>query len=229
MAESLKHARPRVSRHSREPPTAPPTHTPLTTPPPTATLTHTPPPTHTPPEPTATLTPDAARVSQLSVLKDVLFLLIKIAVIALAFLLLFTFMFGVFRNPDAAMAPAVKDGDMVIFYRLDKEYAAQDALVLEFEGQKQVRRVVAAAGDVVDITAEGLLVNGALQREPSVNSLTQRYEEGVDFPLTVKEGQVFVLGDSRANAAAADSRIYGAVNVKDTLGKVITILRRRGI
>jgi signal peptidase I len=160
-------------------------------------------------------------------LKDVLLLLAKIAVISLVFLLIFTFMFGVFRNPDAAMVPAVKDGDMVIFYRLDKEYVAQDTVVLELEGQKQVRRVVATAGDVVDITEEGLLINGALQQEPGINSPTQRYADGVEFPLTVKEGQVFVLGDGRANAT--DSRIYGAVDVEDTLGKVMTVLRRRNI
>jgi signal peptidase I len=160
-------------------------------------------------------------------LKDVLLLLAKIAVISLVFLLIFTFMFGIFRNPDAAMVPAVKDGDMVIFYRLDKEYVAQDTVVLEYEGQKQVRRVVATAGDVVDITEEGLLINGALQQEPGVSSPTQRYADGVEFPLTVKEGQVFVLGDGRANAT--DSRIYGAVDVEDTLGKVMTVLRRRNI
>ena len=56
---------------------------------------------------------------------------------------------------------------------------------------------------------------------------TQRYAVGATFPLTVGEGQVFVLGDARENAT--DSRVYGAVEVKDTLGKVITILRRRDI
>ncbi|MDR1000120.1 MAG: signal peptidase I [Clostridiales bacterium] len=162
-------------------------------------------------------------------MKEILFLLAKIMLIGIMFLLIFTFMFGVFRNTDAAMIPAVKDGDMVIFYRLDKDYVAQDTLVLEFEGQKQARRVVATAGDVVDITDESLLINGALQQEPGVSSPTQRYVSGVEFPLTVMEGQVFVLCDSRANAAAADSRVYGAVDIKDTLGKVITILRWRNI
>jgi signal peptidase I len=158
---------------------------------------------------------------------EILFLLAKIAGIILAFLLVFTFLFGLCRNLDASMGPSVKDGDLVMFYRLDKNYIARDTLVLEFKGQKQVRRVVATAGDTVDITEEGLLVNGALQQEPEIYSPTQRYESGAEFPLTVKEGEVFVLGDCRLNAT--DSRIYGAVKVKDTLGKVMTVLRRRNI
>ena len=162
-----------------------------------------------------------------TLLKDVLSLLLKIAVILAVVLLVFTFMFGLHRGADASMAPAVKDGDLVLFYRLDKTYAAGAVLLLTFEGQKQVRRVVATAGDTVDITEDGLFINGALQQEPAIYQQTQRYATGATFPLAVGEGQVFVLGDARENAT--DSRVYGAVDVKDTLGKVITILRRRDI
>ena len=162
-----------------------------------------------------------------SVLKDILFLLLKIAGILLAFALIFTFIFGIFRYQEPGMAPALKDGDLVIYYRLDKQYLLQDTVVLEFEGEKQVRRVIATAGDTVDITEDGLLVNGALQQEPDIYFPTNAYEEGVRFPITLSEGQIFVLGDSREHAT--DSRIYGAVEVKDTLGKVMTLLRRRNI
>ena len=166
-------------------------------------------------------------LSEPSLLMEILFLLGKIAAVLIVMLLGFTFMFGLCRNMDASMTPAVKDGDLVIFYRLDKNYVADDTLMLEFKGQKQVRRVIATAGDIVDITEDGLFINGALQQETKIYVPTQRYEGGAEFPLTVREGQVFVLGDSRVNAT--DSRIYGAVNIKDTLGKVITILRRRNI
>ena len=162
-----------------------------------------------------------------SLLKDVLYLLLKIAAIITVVLLVFTFMFGLHRGADASMAPAVKDGDLVLFYRLDKTYAAGDVLLLTSQEQKQVRRVVATAGDTVDITEDGLLIKGALQQEPEIYQTTQRYADGVTFPLTVGEGQVFVLGDARENAT--DSRVYGAVDIKDTLGKVIAVLRRRNL
>jgi len=47
------------------------------------------------------------------------------------------------------------------------------------------------------------------------------------MPLTLGAGQVFVLGDARQNAT--DSRVYGAVNTKDTLGKVITVIKWRDL
>lgn len=162
-----------------------------------------------------------------SLLKEVLFLLLKITVIIAVFLLVFTFLFGLCRYTDMSMAPSINDGDLVMYYRLDKTYAAGDTLLLTFEGQTQIRRVVATAGDTVDITEEGLLVNGALQQEQSIYQQTQRWADGVTFPLIVGEGQIFVLGDARESAT--DSRVYGAVEIKDTLGKVITVLRRRNI
>lgn len=165
--------------------------------------------------------------SEPSTLKEIVSLLVKIVIIAIIFLLIFTFIFGFFRNTDISMNPSIRDGDLVIYYRLDKFYAAQDTIVLEYEGEKQVRRIIATAGDTVDITEEGLLVNGALQQEPDIYFDTQRYDNGVKFPMTLTENQIFVLGDRRVDAT--DSRVYGAVNIDDTLGKVMTILRRRNI
>ena len=162
-----------------------------------------------------------------SIWKDLLFLLAKIGVIALVFVLLFTFLFGIMRYPEPSMAPAIKDGDLVIFYRGDHDFQPRDAVVLVVDGQKQVRRVVALEGDLVDITEDGLVINGALQQELGIYQKTERFTEGVDFPLTVPLGQVFVLGDDRANAT--DSRIYGCVKISDVLGSVMTVIRRRDI
>lgn len=162
-----------------------------------------------------------------SILLDILILVGKILAIVLVFLALFTWLFGLFRNSDPFMAPAIKDGDLVFFYRLDKDYSAQDILVLEVEGRKQVRRVVATAGDQVDVTEEGLIINGAIQQEPAIFYPTYRYEQGIAFPVTLSEGEVFVLGDYRTNAE--DSRLYGVVHSEKTLGKVMSIFRRRGI
>ena len=147
--------------------------------------------------------------------KDLVFLLLKAAVIVMAFVLLFTFLFGLMRYQDPSMDPAIKDGDLIIFYRYKKVgYLPQDVIVLEHNGKKQVRRVVALAGDVVDITENGLSINGSIQQETGIFQNTERYVEGVDFPLTVPAGHVFVLGDSRAGAT--DSRIYGSVEIEDT-------------
>lgn len=160
--------------------------------------------------------------------QDLLFLLLKVMTIALLFILVFTFLFGISRNTDASMDPSIKDGDLVIFDRLDKTYVKSDVLVLKFQGQVEARRVLAVAGDEVDISPDGgLIINGSLQQEKEIREKTFRYDTGVEFPLKIPEGEVFVLGDAREHST--DSRVYGSVKISNTLGKVMTIIRRRGI
>ncbi len=125
------------------------------------------------------------------------------------------------------MHPAIKDGDLVVYYRLDKMFYAGDVAVVQYKGRTSTGRVIAVEGDTVDITKEGVLVNGALLLSEDVYYDTTQFENGVDFPLTVENGQVFLLGDNRP--AATDSRIYGCVNVSDVKGKVIAVIRTRGI
>jgi len=162
-----------------------------------------------------------------SLLKEFGALIFKIAVIAGIAAILINFVYGLHYNVEPGMNPSVKDGDLVMYYRWNKDYNADDLIVVTFLGKKQVRRVVATAGDTVDITESGLMVNGALQHEPSICQETQRYAEGIEFPVTLGESQVFVLGDARENTT--DSRIYGPVNISATHGKVITIFRRRNL
>ena len=167
------------------------------------------------------------RTGRTSLGADMGYLILKILAIAGILVLTFTFALGIFRNPDISMAPAVKDGDLVFFNRLDKSCVSSDVVVVKKQGEKQVRRVVAIAGDTVDITEDGLMVNDAYVQEPGIYEQTGRYAEGIEFPVTLEEGEIFVLGDKRENST--DSRIYGPVKTEDILGKVITLIRRRGI
>jgi len=177
-------------------------------------------------------TPEAQEIPQQqtrsrapSVWKELAALAIKIMVIALVSVLIFTFLYGFHQNTDPDMRPMVQTGDLVLFYRLNRDYSIGDLLLLDFQGERQVRRVVARAGDTVDFADGELIINGSVQQESSIFQQTWRYETGVSFPLTVGDGQVFVLGDAREGAT--DSRLYGPVNKDDTLGTVITVIRRR--
>lgn len=123
------------------------------------------------------------------------------------------------------MSPAVKPGDLVIYYRLESKVVPKDLVIFEHEKNKQIHRVVAVEGDTVDITEEGLVINGALQQEAHIHTKTEPYREGIKFPITVGEGEVFLLSDNREGGV--DSRIYGTVPIKALSGEVITIIRRR--
>ena len=89
-----------------------------------------------------------------SLLGDVGYLLMKIILLALMVLIMFVFFFGIYRSGDDSMNPAVKDGDIVITWRLRKDYRFGDVIVLDHNGEKEIRRVVAVEGDTVDMTED---------------------------------------------------------------------------
>jgi len=158
--------------------------------------------------------------------RDILTLLLKIGVVVGIVVGLLTIIFGVEPYDYPSMEPAVQAGDLLMYSRFDKNYVAQDLIALSFQGQIQVRRVVAIAGNTVDIMDGHLIIDGAVQQEARIYTETHRFQSEIDFPLTVPEGHVFVLGDNRESST--DSRIYGPVRVDDTLGKITAQFRRRG-
>ena len=124
------------------------------------------------------------------------------------------------------MFPAVKDGDLLIGYRLQKTYLKDDVVVYEADGKLRTGRILGRESDVITMDDSGtLLVNGTVQ---SGEILFPTYaKEGIEYPYRIPEGQVFILGDYRTQAE--DSRDFGCISLEDVKAKVITILRRREI
>ena len=162
------------------------------------------------------------------------FMLLRLAVFLLVLWVLFFVIIGVMRMPSADMYPRIDSGDMVLYYRLDKDVRAQDVIVVEKEvptlsgKQLMILRVVAVAGDTVEISeGDRLIVNGNTMIETNIFYGTPRFESQVDFPLTLQEGECFVLADSRQ--IGTDSRFFGPVQKDEILGTVITIVRRNNL
>ena len=166
------------------------------------------------------------RRNRLAVREGYISLLGRVVFIAAAAWLLFSQVFLLMQARGTDMFPAVKDGDLLIGYRLQKDYEQENVVVYKRDGKSYVGRVVAKSGDYVDITEEGsLIVNGSVK---SGEILYPTYErEGVNYPYVVPESMVFILADYRTQAQ--DSRDFGAVELKDVQAKVITILRRRSL
>lgn len=159
------------------------------------------------------------------ILNSILYLFIKITVSILIVYLLFTQIFGIYRCMDNSMSPAFNEGDIILFYRLQKEYRTGDSIIVKKNGETQLRRIIAVEKSSVDITKDGLKINGYLQQEKGIYYKTAPYKEGISFPITLKQNQYFVLGDSRLNVK--DSRIYGAVNTEEIQGIVTGFFRRQ--
>ena len=107
-----------------------------------------------------------------------------------------------------------REGDIIVFSRHD--FA---------DGAALVKRVIALAGDVVDIdTTSGLVyVNGIPLQEPYTSGPVH-VTGTIQYPFTVPEGHVFAIGDNRN--ASTDSRHIeiGAVDEREIIGQVMAVI-----
>lgn len=153
-------------------------------------------------------------------------LLFRILFLALIGWVLFSQVFLITQTTGNGMFPAIKDGDLMIGFRLQREYAKDDVVIYTVNGETHVGRIAARQTDVVTLDESGaLLVNGTQQGGEIMYPTYAK--EGLTYPYEVPEGHVFVLGDYRTQTE--DSRDFGPIPMKDVEGKVITILRRRGL
>lgn len=85
-------------------------------------------------------------------------------------------------------------------------------------GEDYVKRVIAVAGDTVNIQDGKVYVNGEEVRYDGEIGTTEKKASKITYPLRVGDKEVFVLGDNRE--VSRDSREIGTVKVSDIEGKI---------
>lgn len=155
--------------------------------------------------------------------------LIRLVILLVFLWLLFGVFFGITPMRGDDMFPRISSGDVLLYYRLERNFSSGDVLVFKKDGKIRTGRVVAHGEDTVEITGEGeLKVNGSIVVENNVFYKTYPYgKKRVKYPLSLKKDEVFILCDYREGGK--DSRYFGAVTKKEIKGKVITILRRSNL
>jgi signal peptidase I len=112
-----------------------------------------------------------------------------------------------------------RDGERIIYPFHPPERG--DIIVFEppvSSEKPYIKRVIGVAGDTVEIKADGYVyINGERLEEPYIQGPITECNARVCEPVTVKEGEIYVLGDNRRNSS--DSRIFGPVDIDDIIGK----------
>lgn len=92
---------------------------------------------------------------------------------------------------------------------------------IENERTPIIKRVVAIAGDTVEIKNGRVYINGEEINEPYINgTYTQAIVEEYKN-VVVPEGYIYVLGDNRLPNESLDSRIFGPVSIKKVEGRAV--------
>ncbi len=142
---------------------------------------------------------------------------------AVVIMLLFTFVARNVRVDGHSMDPTLSNGQRMFISSLPYTPHYGDIVVIDqytSHGQPLVKRVIGMGGDTIDIDFESGIVyrNGEALEEPYTAEPTYLWE-GVDFPLTVPERELFVMGDNRNNSSDSRDPGIGCIDVRNVLGK----------
>jgi signal peptidase I len=150
------------------------------------------------------------------------FLVILLIAFALVFGVVRPFVLEAFYIPSESMVPTLEVGDRVFvnkfIYHFREPERGDIVVFRSVEGDEEdlIKRVVAVSGDEVAVEDGRLLVNGEPQSEPYLNRAFPPDESSYG-PAKVPEGEVFVMGDNRANSR--DSRFFGPVPLENIEGE----------
>ncbi len=137
----------------------------------------------------------------------------------LAGFLVFIFLFSPYRVSGLSMYPAYRPGQIVFTAPYPDAGSAERGDVIVFHSNDLsadlIKRIEGLPGDKVQITEGKLFINGEVVEE----GFEPMEQAGIAaFPVTLKEGEFFVLGDNRNESL--DSRELGPVLFSQIKGKV---------
>ena len=141
----------------------------------------------------------------------------------LAIMVLFTFFFRFVGVSGTSMVPTLNDGDWLAVTAFDQHPQTGDIVIItqpNYFNEPLVKRVVATEGQTIDLRDGRVYIDGQRLQEPYLDASVLTWEQDVNFPITVEEGCVFVMGDNRGGSTDSRSSKVGQIHVGYILGKV---------
>ncbi len=151
------------------------------------------------------------------VLRSTIYTLITVAAAAV---LVATLLLPVLQITGTSMAPGLVEGDVVVSLN-GSRYAPGDVIAFYFDNKVLVKRVIATAGQWVDIDEDGsVYLDGELLEEPY---LTEKAlgQCNIELPYQVPESKIFVMGDHRSVSLDSRNTAVGCVSDEQIVGRLV--------
>ena len=152
----------------------------------------------------------------------------------LVVVLVFTFLVRLMGVSGPSMIPTLQDGDrlLVVNSLLCGDYQVGDIVIARketFDSKPIVKRVIATAGQTVELVDGVVYVDGEPLDEPYTDGKpshplpthSSQLSSDIAYPYVVPEGCIWVMGDNRTNSQ--DSRYFGAIPVSSVTSKALFV------
>ena len=121
-----------------------------------------------------------------------------------------------------SMSPNLVDNQILILYKLSKNYKRFDIVVVDHKvnGTKEhlVKRVIGLPGEYVEYKDSKLYINKKEVEENFIDVKTADFSLAKLGFLEIPEGYYFIVGDNRGDSS--DSRILGLIPENEIKGKI---------
>ena len=151
--------------------------------------------------------------------------IIEYAVIIVAVLLFRHFLYSPIRVSGDSMVPTLNDGDIMILDKIGYKINGLDRfdiVVVDYKGEKIIKRVIGLPGDHVEYINNKLYINGKHVEEEYDRKETSDFILEFLGENTIPKDKYLVLGDNRP--ISKDSRIIGLIDKKDIEGYTSLVL-----
>lgn len=150
-------------------------------------------------------------------LRGTVYALITVAAISV---LVATLLLPVLRIYGSSMTPTLRDGNIVVSVK-SGEFHQGEVVAFYYNNKILVKRVIASAGDWVDISEDGtVFVNGEELSEPYVEEKALG-DCDIELPFQVPDGRWFVMGDHRAVSVDSRSTTVGCIAQEQIVGRLV--------
>lgn len=157
------------------------------------------------------------RMNYKRTLRSTISALITVAAIAV---LVATLLLPVLQIYGSSMTPTLMDGDIVLSLK-ESEFEKQDVVAFYYNNKILVKRVIARAGEWVNIDEEGnVTIDGKPLDEPYLMDKALG-DCDITLPYQVPEGRLFVMGDHRSVSVDSRNKAVGCVAEEQIVGKLI--------
>ena len=176
--------------------------------------------------------------TQIDWFSEIVDILDAMLVSVFAILMIFSYLLRPVTVDGSSMVPTLHDKDRLVMFRLLYTPHRGDVVVVNDHGghviegdtvvasgftlnECIIKRVIAVSGQEVYIDEHqgAVYVDGELQDEPYINELTYTNDHAFEYPITIPEGYVFVMGDNRNHSTDSRSAAVGLVDTNDVMGK----------